>query len=97
MRITFEIDDIEAQDFINDVVLNVDIFRSIGYWARGEGKDRTWKLFDENDALIGVLNRKLAKKVIIELYIIGSSIYDYDSNDLDNAVQKALFGKVVYG
>lgn len=99
MIIYFEIDDQKVNKFVADVLLNVDIFHAIGYWAvRSEWNGAGWRLKDEEGKTLGFLGgHAFVKRFFRELYKAGRSIENYDMNAVDFAVQRAMFGEVKYG
>lgn len=130
--ITIKISQREANEFIRDVILNVDMFMQgyIGYWAcrmdamtdekqkgsfnkvlireeddcdplKDKGLAEAKRIFEMNTGEklpegFHELNYDVALKIIANLYILGSSIEDYDGNSIDVATQIALLGEEVY-
>lgn len=105
MKFTITIPDKLVDHMVKDVLMTIDIERSINYWcSRVETRNnKSYPLrYVENEAEKPkrfTITESFAKRCVKELYIMSGiiGVENYDSTDLDNAVQMVVFGTIIYG
>lgn len=108
MKFTITIPGKLVDHMVKDVFMSIDIERSINYWCSRvdtrNNKSYPLRYVEIEEYTTGAgkrftITESFAKRCIKELYLASGiiGVENYDSTDLDNAVQMVVFGKIIYG